>query len=70
MHGFYDFGFGIGHVSMMLMWIVIIGLVFWAIFSSKGTSSLRGESPLDIAKKRYAKGEISQEELNEIKRNL
>jgi len=70
MYGFHDFGFGIGHISMMLLWIVIIGLVLWAIFSSKGTSSIRGESPLDIVEKRYAKGEISQEELNDIKRNL
>ncbi len=70
MHEFYNMGFGIGHFSMMLFLIAIIGLIIWAVFSSKVTHSVEKESPLDIAKKRYARGEISQKELEEIKRNL
>jgi putative membrane protein len=70
MHGFYDFGFGIGHGSMMLLWVVIIGLVLWAIISPRGIQSIQKDSPLEIAKKRYARGEITKEELDEIKRNL
>lgn len=70
MHGYYDFGFGIGHMSMMLLWIVIIGVVLWLLFSPKGTSLVQRETPLEIAKKRYAKGEITREELDNIKQNL
>jgi putative membrane protein len=72
MHGYHDFAFGmgIGHISMMLLWVVIIGFVLWALISPKGNQLINRESPLDIAKKRYAKGEITQEELDEIKHNL
>ncbi|WP_435328194.1 SHOCT domain-containing protein [Vibrio hannami] len=55
---------------MMLLWIVIIGFVLWVIFSPKGASQVQQETPLDIAKKRYAKGEITLEELDNIKQNL
>ncbi|WP_317918204.1 SHOCT domain-containing protein [Vibrio sp. MACH09] len=55
---------------MMLLWIVIIGFVLWVIFSPKGASLVQRETPLDIAKKRYAKGEITREELDNIKQNL
>lgn len=70
MHGFHNVGFGIGHLPMMLIWIIIIGLVIWAFFSTKAKTSFSDESPLNIAKKRYAKGEISQDELDKIKHNL
>jgi len=55
---------------MLLLWVVIIGLVLWAIFSPKGVFSVPRETPLDIAKKRYAKGEITQKELDDIKSKL
>jgi putative membrane protein len=70
MHGFSNFGFGMGHISMMFLWLLIIGFIIWAIVSPKGIHTLRKESPLDIAKQRYAKGEISQKELDDIKHNL
>jgi len=70
MHGFYNIGFGIGHISMMLFWLVLIGLIVWVVFSPKMIHSIEKDSPLDIAKRRYARGEISQKELEEIKRNL
>ncbi len=37
---------------------------------SKTRLILQTKSPLDIAKERYARGEITKEELEEIKRNL
>ncbi|MDA0146693.1 SHOCT domain-containing protein [Vibrio sp. RW] len=55
---------------MMLLWIVVIGVVLWVIFSPKGGSLMQRETPLDIAKKRYAKGEITREELDNIRQNL
>ncbi len=39
-------------------------------FSPKGASLVQRETPLDIAKKRYAKGEITLKEFDDIKRNL
>ncbi|WP_139130302.1 SHOCT domain-containing protein [Vibrio cyclitrophicus] len=55
---------------MMLIWIVVIGVVLWVVLSPKGVSSMNRETPLAIAKGRYAKGEITPKELDDIKRNL
>lgn len=55
-----------------LFWLGVIFLVVWAVakVASGGGSPSPRESPLDIAKRRYARGEISKEEFEELKRNL
>ena len=60
---------------MIIVWIVIIGLIVWGIIAlAKRDSSVSNTSqkrdPLEIAGERYAKGEISKEEFEEIKKNL
>jgi putative membrane protein len=60
---------------MMLVWIVITGLIIWGIVAlvRRGTSisgTAQKRDPLDIARERYAKGEIGKEEFDEIKKNL
>jgi uncharacterized membrane protein len=57
------------------IWIVIVQLVLaigiaWIIVQWVKFFSKKTETPLDIAKERYAKGEITKEEPAEIKRNL
>jgi putative membrane protein len=60
---------------MILFWaLVLFGLV-WTIRWLADRNKQRGEkrnaeSPMDVLKKRYAKGEISQEEFERMKRNL
>ncbi|MDF0534925.1 SHOCT domain-containing protein [Shewanella sp. A32] len=71
MNGLYGYGFGFSHIFMIIIWVAIIGSIVWLLFSAKSyRSNTSEETPLDIAKKRYAKGEITKEELDEIKRNL
>ena len=76
-----NFGFGMmngfGGIFMLLFWVVIIGLGVWLISSlvsrtnSQPPSSLPPtESALDILKKRYARGEITKEQFDEIRRDL
>lgn len=59
---------------MMIFWILIIVgvvlLVKWFIDQSKTTGKKEDLSALDTAKLRYAKGEITREEFEEIKKNL
>ena len=60
---------------MIILWVVIVGLIVWGVvaLAKRGTSTsdtTQKRDPLDIAKERYAKGEISKEELKEIKKNL
>ena len=60
---------------MVFGWIIILGLIIWGIVvlvrrgsTTSGTSQKR--DPLEIARERYARGEISKEEFEEIKKDL
>jgi putative membrane protein len=56
---------------MIIFWVVVIGLIVWAVvWLSRRGGSIPRRSPLDIAKERYASGEISKEEFEEIKKRL
>ena len=68
--------FPFGGLIMWLLILIIIGVVIYFIVrtrrgvSGRNYISSRDETPLDIAKKRYARGEISREEYETIKKNL
>jgi putative membrane protein len=66
---------GWGGGLMMILWLVFIAvIVYWIIRAANRNAnqppSQQSESPMDILKKRYARGEISKEEFNERKRDL
>lgn len=74
MHGGYGLPFwwvGAG-LRLLFMAAVVTGIIYlFRNFSRRGDwRSHRGESPLEILQKRYARGEISKEEFEEMKRNL
>jgi len=62
---------------MPIFWSVIIGLCVYFIFSRRWATKPwepghgpEGETALDILKKRYAKGEISKDEFERMKRDI
>ncbi len=60
---------------MIIVWIVVAGLIIWGIVALArrgGASSSEGQNqtPLDIAKRRYANGEITKEEYERLKKDL
>ena len=62
-----------GGILMIIFWAAIILLVIWLVrrFSSQGQGGMpHGSDALSIAKERYARGEISHEEFEKIKKNL
>ncbi|HSB90259.1 MAG TPA: SHOCT domain-containing protein [Anaerolineales bacterium] len=75
---------GWGMMGMMLVWPVLLVLVVgvfvaaivWATrAASRGSSpgpmtSQGGETPLDVLKRRYANGEITKEQFEEMRRML
>ena len=70
---FHGFGFGLGIICMVLFWLVVIGLILAIVRSGRhghGCCQPTTNDALEIAKIRYAKGEISYEEFERIKKNL
>ena len=62
-----SFGWG-GMVLCILFVILICVVVFYLIKTARGTGSrLTNETPLDILKKRYAKGELSKDDFDKMK---
>ncbi len=62
-----------GGVFMWLLWIIIIAVIIYFVVGGKKPMSFPNvmqESAMDILKKRYAKGEISKEEFEELKRDI
>jgi len=73
MHGFGGMGGFMGFG--WLIWIIIIGVIVWAVtqFSKQRSGAHRDtgeQSPEDILKQRYARGEITREEYIKIKQDL
>ena len=60
-----------GWVWMVIFWGGLIALTIWGIkkLTERSGSALKG-TPLDVAKERYAKGEISREEYTQLKKDL
>ncbi|MGV7223308.1 MAG: SHOCT domain-containing protein [Nitrospinales bacterium] len=66
-------GYGYGGGFMWLIVLVLVGVVIYFLLQSsksKGSAVSTTETPLDILKKRYAKGEIDKEEFDRKKEDL
>ncbi len=59
-------------LMMLLFWIVPIALVVWGVGGLRGGQhpSTQDETPLETLRRRYASGEISQEEFEQARRAL
>jgi len=57
-----------------LFWVLILaGLIYflsWTMRRPTGPSSVGGDMPLEILKRRYASGEINADEFAKMKRDL
>ena len=68
-----NYGFGYGGMFMWIIFLIVIGVVIYFFVQTqktKGQTPTQNESHLDILKKRYAKGEITKEEYERMKKDL
>ena len=66
---FYDGHFGGMHLIWWIIWIILLAWIFF-IPADIPYQKTKKDSPLDILKNRFAKGEISKEEFEESKKIL
>jgi len=60
-----------GGVWMVILWGGLIALIVWGITRlTRRNGSSSKHNPLNVAKERYAKGEISREEFEQIRKDL
>jgi len=64
-------------IGLILFWGGIIALAVWTVSRLTGDREkggdqrrLEGPSPLDIAKERYARGEITREQFQQLRQDL
>ena len=71
--GFFGIGF-FGMIFMVALWALFIWLIVWLVKKytkeQQGCSSNPDDGPLLILKRRYAGGEISKKEYEEMKKDL
>ena len=67
-YGMMGFGMGFGFIFMLLFWGIIIWLIITLI--NKNQSNKNEQDSLIIIKKRYASGEISKKQYENMKKEL
>lgn len=63
---------------IFVLMVAVVGVVYWLIRQNAGASGremearpqFSGEGPLDILRRRYASGEISREEFEQMRQDL
>jgi putative membrane protein len=73
-YGMHTFGGGIG---MILVWVVVLGLIagggallVGGLTRQAGAPAKQEKTPLEILKRRYARGEIDRENYNHMRETL
>lgn len=70
MHDGWGWWMVFGVILMILFWGGLITLIIWGIGRLTHHGTIGKQTPLDIAKERYAKGEINKEQFEQIKKEL
>lgn len=68
-----NYGCGFGGMFMWIIFIIIAAVIAYFVIQTlktKTTGLTPDETPLDILKKRYAKGEITKEDYEKMKKDI
>ena len=59
-----------GMFWMVIFWGAIIWLVIWGVGQASGGGRRSDDTPLEIARTRYARGEITREQFEQLQQDL
>ena len=59
-----------GAIWMVIFWGAIIWLIVWGVGQVSGGGRRSDDTPLEIARTRYARGEITREQFEQLRRDL
>lgn len=59
-----------GALWMVIFWAAIIWLIAWGVGLLGRREERRGNGPLEIARRRYANGEITREQFEQLRHDL
>jgi len=68
-----NFGFGYGGMFMWILFLIVLGLAIYFIvqaLKAKDNNAPERDTPLNILKTRYAKGDITKEEFERMKKDI
>lgn len=65
-----DWGYGLISLAIFLIFLVIVLLIVGRILRHHGGHWLARRDPIDIAKERYAKGEIDKDQYEQLVKDL
>jgi putative membrane protein len=67
-YGYYGFMAGFGLLWSILFWALLIWLIVWLV--RRGGAMHSTEGAVEILKERYAKGEITKKQYDDMKKDL
>ena len=59
-----------GMIWMVIFWGAVIWLVIWGVGQVSGGARRSEDTPLEIARARYARGEITREQFEQLRQDL
>lgn len=57
-------------ILFVLFWAAVIGLAVWAVSAWRPRDEWGRRTALDIAEERYARGDITRDEFDQVRRDL
>ena len=66
----YDWGWGFIMMFVWLISLIVLVVVVLRLLKGHESNASRRADPLDIAKERYAKGEITKDQFEQLKKDL
>ena len=62
--------FGFGWLFQILIFVIFFLVVWWLLRTSQAPSQPNDEDPIEILKRRLAKGEITKKQYEELKKEI